>query len=79
MTAGDPVVDHQFIPTDGEMVIQPPVGVVWMVKNLSILQCNLPLIYITLQIFLVVTYKLVVVTYNWSPYNRYIKLKEIYY
>lgn len=32
MTAGDPIVDHQFIPTEGEIVIQPPVGEIWMIK-----------------------------------------------
>lgn len=34
MTAGDPVFGYQFIPTDAYLNIQPPVGVVWMIKNL---------------------------------------------
>lgn len=34
MTAGDPIVVHTPIPVGGYLEIKPPVGVVWMVKNL---------------------------------------------
>lgn len=34
MTAGDPISVHTLIPAGGFLEIRPPVGVVWMLKNL---------------------------------------------
>jgi hypothetical protein len=34
MTAGDPISVHQSLPNGGYLEIRPPVGVIWMVKNI---------------------------------------------